>query len=283
MPSRPPEAPAELRGVRVVVTRAPEQSRELTSALVSRGAEVIELPVIDVRPAADLGPLDEALRAVERYGLIVLGSRNAAELLLERARASAIELSAVPIACVGAKTRAFVEARAPGNEVLSPPVHRAEALAELVLERLGRPVASAATEPDLATARSERPPARVLFPRAAEGREVLISLLTSRGVQVDAPIVYTIAPRGPASSAELAALEHATVFSFLSGETIAAFLQVAGEEKGRALLAARTVAVIGPVAMARAEALGIRVDVVPESASIEGLVEALAASTRRRG
>jgi uroporphyrinogen III methyltransferase/synthase len=114
-----------------------------------------------------------------------------------------------------------------------------------------------------------------LFPRAPEGREVIVEALSALGARVDAVAVYRIRAAEPADAAKIAELEHADVFTFLSGETLRAFLEVVPEEKARALLAKSKVAVIGPVARARAEALGIRVDFMPETATIEALVEAL--------
>lgn len=246
----------ELAGRKIVVTRAMHQSGDLTAALGARGAEVIELPAIEIKPVEDLSALDRALENLESYELLILGSKNAAELVF--ARGVAID---IPIACVGAKTKSYVESKTT-SEVLAPETHRAEALADLVANRLG-------------TLRSSEPK-RVLFPRAAEGREVLIASLEKLGVEVDAPAIYRIVPAAPATAETIARIARADAFTFLSGETLRAFLEVVPETEARAMLERAFVAVIGPVAREKAEALSIRVDLVPETATIEALAAALA-------
>jgi uroporphyrinogen-III synthase len=121
---------------------------------------------------------------------------------------------------------------------------------------------------------------RVLFPRAAEGRETLIDLLTAAGVEVSSPIAYRIAAAAPASAEARAAIARADAITFLSGETLRCFLEVVPEEEGRRLLERAVVAVIGPVAESKARELGVRVDVVPKTATLEALVEALAERLR---
>src|SRR5208283_2987513 len=49
-----------LFGQRIVVTRAREQADGLTARLEALGAHAIELPTIEIRPAADPAPLDRA-------------------------------------------------------------------------------------------------------------------------------------------------------------------------------------------------------------------------------
>ena len=48
-------------GRRIVTTRAAGQADSLTSRLKALGAEVLEMPTIEIQPAADYGPLDRAL------------------------------------------------------------------------------------------------------------------------------------------------------------------------------------------------------------------------------
>src|SRR5690242_2984768 len=50
-----------LFGTKVVVTRAREQADALGDRLRALGAEAIELPTIEIRPAEDYGPLDRAI------------------------------------------------------------------------------------------------------------------------------------------------------------------------------------------------------------------------------
>lgn len=236
----------ELRGKTVVVTRARAQAAEMIELLQARGATVLVFPVIEVVPIEDV-QLDP-----RGCDAILLGSKNAAELFFDRV--SAVEL---PIACVGAKTAAYVATRT-SAPIWIPDEYRAEAMIPMLRERLGSLEGR-----------------RFLFPRAPEGREVLIDLLTEAGAIVDAVSVYRIQTAPPPSEKDRAALASADIYTFASGETLRAFLDlVPGAPE---LLASKTVAVIGPVAAAKADSLGIRVDVMPKTATLEALVEAIAA------
>jgi len=239
----------------VVVTRARAQAREMIEMLEARGARVIELPTIEMVVLEDQSELDQALRSIARYDAVVIGSKNAADVVFARASALGTTLD-VPIACVGAKTLAYVSARTKVR-VIAPEEHRAEALVELLARELG------------ATGK------RYLFPRAPEGREVIVEELRARGATVDAIAVYRIATAASASAEQIAELERADTFTFLSGETLRAFLDIVPEQKARAMLERAKVAVIGPVAKAKADALGVRVDIVPDTATAEALIAAL--------
>jgi uroporphyrinogen III methyltransferase / synthase len=250
-----------LAGRAIVVTRARDQAGELAEALESLGARVIELPVIEIAPVRDTSSIDQAIDRLETYDLVAFGSKNAAEAFLSRVRARGRKIERPLIAAVGAKTaRHLSEIGLPPSIV--PPTFRAEALAEAIADRF---------EGDL-TGR------RVLLPRADEGREVLIDLLTARGAIVDRVTAYELRPAPPAPEVTIGALAKADAFTFLSGKTLEFFLQVVPEAEARAFLARAMVAVIGPVAKEAADTLGVRVDVVPPAATVESLVEALALS-----
>lgn len=254
-----PSAGRELRGRRVVVTRAAGDAPALVDRLNALGAEVIALPTIEIEPIPAPDALDAALHAQARFAMLVLGSRHAIDAVAARAAALGLSLE-LPVACVGARTRAHALAVLPlSGEVIAPAEARAEALFAAIEARFGGALTGQ----------------RFLFPRAPEGRETLIERLEAAGAEVDAIDVYRIVPAPPAAPDVLAALEGAHVFTFLSGETLRCFFEVVPEARARALLARAQVAVIGPVARARAEALGVRVDLVPETASIDALVDAL--------
>lgn len=199
------------------------------------------------------------------YDVVLLGSINAAERMAARARALDVTVD-VPVTCVGEKTRRRLEdselATVFRGEQLIPEVYRAEAMVERVVERFGRA--------------GRLDGVRVLFPRAPEGREVSIERLRALGAKVDPVVAYRIQVAPPASEEARAEARRADVVTFLSGETMAAFLHVLPEAEGRQILERATVAVIGPVAAEKAEALGVRVDLVPPEATVESLVAALA-------
>ncbi len=84
-----------LFGQRIVVTRAEEQSGDFSTRLRSLGADVVTLPVIAIRPAADYGPLDDAIARLETYDWLLFTSANGVRCFLERLDASTRDLRAL--------------------------------------------------------------------------------------------------------------------------------------------------------------------------------------------
>jgi uroporphyrinogen III methyltransferase/synthase len=77
-----PELP--LAGVSVVVTRARDQARDLVAKLEALGAEVIEFPTIEIRPADDYRQLDAALTDLRSYDWLIFTSANGVRFFAER-------------------------------------------------------------------------------------------------------------------------------------------------------------------------------------------------------
>src|SRR5437763_13465246 len=75
---------APLRGTRILVTRAEKQAESLSKLLRERGAEVVEVPVIEIRPPASYEALDDALRNALEYDWLVLTSVNGVEAFFAR-------------------------------------------------------------------------------------------------------------------------------------------------------------------------------------------------------
>lgn len=245
-----------LFGLRVVVTRAREQAPELGARLRALGAEVVEVPAIEVVGPDDGGAaLAEAAARVHTYDWVVFTSVNAVARfvpLLRDARA----FGPARIAAIGPGTAEALAAR--------------NLLADLVPDRF---VAEALVE--------AFPPAsptggRVLLPRAAVARDVLPEGLRAKGWEVDVVAAYRTVPARPSETA-LEAARRADAICFTSSSTVTNYLAVAGREGVPSL-----VACIGPVTAATAREAGLTVDVVAEVHTISGLVDALAAAVAER-
>ena len=245
-----------LQGMRVVITRAQENAGELSDAFRAKGAEPLCFPCITRRFPDDLKEVHEAWHQVEAYDRVLVGSVAALDVF----RTLTLPAKRAPITCVGAKTAEKIEAdealraRFVVHEVAD--VRRAEGVIQSLL--------------GIFTSLEGR---RFLWPRAREAREKLRSELSLRGATVD-PLVTYILDCADYSPSEQSILASASVFTFLSGRTLECFLRMLGAN-GRAHLERATVAVIGPVAQECAYKHNIKVDVVPDVASGQALVEAL--------
>jgi uroporphyrinogen III methyltransferase/synthase len=96
-----------LMGKRLVVTRARDQAGQLTALLESHGAEVIELPFIEVKPDFDQQQLAEILAGIAIYEWIIFTSVNGVKSFFElfyKAFDDIRCLGPMRIAAVGAAT-----------------------------------------------------------------------------------------------------------------------------------------------------------------------------------
>src|ERR1700687_260918 len=73
-----------LKGIRVLVGRARHQAGALSRELRKRGAEVIEIPFIEIRKPRSFQPLDTALKNLGSYDWLILTSVNGVEAMWER-------------------------------------------------------------------------------------------------------------------------------------------------------------------------------------------------------
>lgn len=256
-----------LAGRTVVVTRSPADGAELVQRFEAEGARVLLVPTIQIVDAEDGPEVEAALGAVSEFDAIILGSQNAAERLLSAAQRHHAALGRARFFVVGEKTAAFVLRHLPEARVESPEVFRAEALVAHIRGAYAERLAGR----------------RFLFPRAPEGRELILESLEAAGASVTALPLYHIASAAPADAETQAALETADVLTFMSGRTLEHWFRVLPEEVARRHLARATVAVIGPVSGETAERLGVHVDIVPAQATAEALVEAVASAFGGQG
>ena len=174
-----------LFGRRIVVTRTRAQAGRFRDLLVERGADVVECPVIEIRPLDESQPaLLRAIETLESYDWLLFTSANGVEVFFDRLFASGRDLRAlhrVRLGVIGAETGRALE-----RLHLRPDLVPDEFKAEGLLAALG--------SEDL----SGR---RVLLPRARGAREVLPETLRARGAHVDEIETYeSVAPEGGAAT-----------------------------------------------------------------------------------
>jgi uroporphyrinogen III methyltransferase/synthase len=255
-----------LFGMRVLVTRAADQSAELASALRSAGAEPVHLPLIALVPPEDAGALaalDAAIDELSDYDGIVFASSNGVRFLARRARERGHDtLSAFhgQVFCVGQKTaEAALDVGLPVHLVATGRSD-AEGLLAQILQ---------------ATAADGR---RFLIPRSDIGRTVIADGLRNAGGLVDSieayrnvrPPVDVAALRQDLEAGTLAAL------TFTSPSTVNHFVDLLDDGARRAASDC-IVAAVGTTTAAALRERGIEPDVIPKHPDSRQLVEALAA------
>lgn len=238
-----------LFGRRVVVTRPKHQVSTLADRLRAEGAEAIVIPTIEiVEPTDDGASLRDAIAALDAYDWVVFTSANGVERFCDQLR-DARDLGGVRIAAIGPGT---ADALAERN-----------LLADLVPERF---IAESLLE---AFPLPQRDEGRVLLARAEVARDVLPDGLRAMGWHVDIADAYrTIAARP--TDVQRESVRSADVVTFTSSSTVENWVAAFGADT-----LPSTVACIGPVTADTARRLGVRVDLVAEVHTIDGLVDAI--------
>ncbi|HEY3743218.1 MAG TPA: uroporphyrinogen-III C-methyltransferase [Bryobacteraceae bacterium] len=237
-----------LFGQRIVVTRDRAQAPELTARLTALGADVIECPVIEIRPSEFTLPA-----ALDTYDWIVFTSVNGVRHFIDRL--DDIRQLKGRIAAVGSSTRAAIEAlRLKVDRV--PTEYDAEGIVD-------------------AFAADDLTGKRILLPRAAVARDVVPVELTKRGAHVDILEVYrTVIPDDAASRAAAAFRERKPDWvTFTSSSTVTNLLAVL--EPAR--LAGVKLASIGPVTSQTLRKHGLEPACEAKPHTMDGLVSAILA------
>lgn len=249
-----------LSGRRIVVTRARSQASVFVHGIEDHGGEVVEFPTIEILPPKSYDPLDEAIEKIKTYYWIIFTSANGVSYFLDRMQylgQNIDDLKETRIAAIGPETAKALESVKLRADLV-PQEYRAEA----ILQGL---------KPD------EMVGKRVLLPRAAEARDVLPKTLREWGSEVDVVEAYrTVAAKSDAPWLRTLLLrKKIDMITFTSSSTVTHFVKLFQGEDIRGFLAGTAVACIGPITQESAEAMGLRVDVVPRDYTIPGLIEAI--------
>ncbi len=246
-----------LFGKKVLVTRARSQASRLVKTLEDLGAEVFEYPAIEIVPALDPSPLDEALRNLSNYDWMMLTSSNAVGGVTDRMRA------------IGVDARVFAHLK---FGVVGPSTARALSAAGITADAMpDEYIASALVD---LLKRDGIVPGHVLFPRSDIGGETLAAGLRELGSEVDEVIAYST--RIPPETGELArdAYEQGIDFTtFTSSSTVRNLVGLLGGSPD--LINTSKTVIIGPVTAETAAELGVNIDVLASDQSIDGLVAAI--------
>ncbi len=254
-----------LFGRRILVTRAEAQSGPLVELLTEAGAHPVPLPLLEIVPPSDPGPLAraiEALRARE-FSVVVLTSRNGVGRFFQALRDAGLDARALGpclVAAVGASTAESLRTQGIVADVVAAEAH-AEGLLAALSPRLG---------PDPAVH-------RVLLPRAETGREVLVEGLRALGCTVDvAPVYRTVAASGEAGPSLRAQLDAGTLdaITVTAGSAARFLCDLLGPE-APGLLARTAVVSLGPVTTRALSDLGVTAAAEALEPSDPGLFEAL--------
>jgi len=210
-----------LDGRTIVVTRAAAQARRFSQLLEAAGARVLEAPAIVIAPPPSWERLDSALAALETFTWVIFTSVNGVAMVDRRLAARGLTWAATcgrRVAAIGPATADALAEQGVRSDVV-PGEYRAEGL----VERLRAVMTSAD---------------RVLLPRAAQTRDVLVTELRRLGVHVEEVAAYTTrrAEAVTARLREALAAGSIDAVTFTASSTARNFAELFSEEERRAWL-----------------------------------------------
>ena len=265
-------AQTPLLGKRVLVTRPTHQAADFMAALRDLGAEPISFPTIEIHPAEDTRPLDEAILSLATYrakqdlpeypnhplprpyNWLILTSANGVSAFWDRLMSLGLDgrcLASLNVAAIGPATAATLSERSIKADLI-PEVYTAEGVLA-AFDELG-PISGQ----------------RFLLARADIARKTLTTGLIERGALVDEFAAYRTVPiEGGAAPPPV------DIVTFTSSSTVQGYVNCLGGQTPVEALKNSQVVCIGPITAATAEKLGLPVHAVAETYTIEGLLAAL--------
>jgi uroporphyrinogen-III synthase len=256
-----------LDGLRVLVGRARRQASALSAELKALGADVIEIPFIEIRPPHSYESLDTSLKHISEYDWLILTSVNGVKALAARLRRLQIEpteLAHMKIATIGPSTRDATEKLGLKSSIM-PQRYVAESVVESLRDKVARQ--------------------RVLLVRAAVARDVIPRELTKMGASVDVIEAYeTVVPASSKKKLQSVMEDpkcRPQVVTFTSSSTVRNFVELLGGQEHLRMLEGIRFASIGPITSATLREFGLPVHMEAEEYTIAGLTRVILADIKQ--
>jgi uroporphyrinogen-III synthase len=234
----------------VLVTRAAGQSASLVELLRARGADVVEVPLLQIGPPADPRPFRDAMRAIEDYDWLLLTSANAASAVADT---GARLPKTLRVASSGPATTAVARSLFPDIPISAQATSRfgSPGLAQaLLLVKLSG--------------------SRMLLPVSDRSPAAIAQTLRKRGAAVDVVVAYRTVVAETAGPELRAVLDRGVdVVTFASPSAVEAFVLLRGVPRDVPAV------VIGPTTAGAARSAGLFVAETAEPETTEGLAAAV--------
>jgi len=247
-----------LFGKGVVITRPEAQAQSFAELLHEQGARAIHFPTIRVVPPESWEPMDEAIDQLHEYQWLIFTSANGVRFFMQRLRErdrDIRDLKGINLCTIGPAT-----ARALEELGLRVDVVPESFISEGVVKAFaGRDIKNS----------------RILLPRAEEARDVIPEGLAGFGARVDVVTAYRTVGSGRSSNELIGLIDDGKVdvVTFTSPSTVNHFMEIMGPKK---LPHRIRIAAIGPVTATAVRKAGLNVDILQETYTIPGLVDAMA-------
>ena len=205
----------KLNGKKIIVSRAKEQAGSLSNLLQEQGADILEIPFIEIRAAQSYEALDKAIENLLNYDWLILTSVNGVKAFfsrLEKQGKSEADLLHLKIVAIGPATSKAIEKHGIPVDVMPD-----EYVAEAVVEEL----------------RTQVKGERVLLVRAKVARDVIPNALRELGARVHVMEAYEmVVPESSRKTIQeaLQAAKKPFAITFTSSSTVKNFVELVGQE-----------------------------------------------------
>jgi uroporphyrinogen III methyltransferase/synthase len=242
-----------LAGWRVLLTRPHGRSLRTARLLRESGAEVLEIPTIEIAAQEDKTEIHKAFEKITEYRWLVFTSPSGVERFFEELFAAEKDircLGSVKIAAIGEGTRNALRQRGLFADLI-PQVYDGDSLGAALAEKI-------------------QPGDKVLIPRAEVGNQNLVRLLEEAGAVVDDVATYHTEMVPSALIDVQKEFENHTVdcVAFTSSSTVRGFVKSVPQLDFSQVRAA----CIGKQTMEEAQRYGMQCE-MSEKATIESLIE----------
>jgi len=250
-----------LFGRQIIVTRTATQADSLAAPLRDLGADVIEMPLIEIRPLDDTTALDDAIKRITSYDWLVFTSVNGVESFSQRLTAAggdARRLAGVRLAVIGPATAKALADRGIRADFL-PETYLSDALADGLNEL------------------EDLKGKRFLLARSDLAGAVLPKRLRDAGAVVDDVAAYRIVPCefDRQALAELVTEGQLAAVTFTSPSAVRSLAARLGRDFIREHSGDIPAASLGPVTSAALRELGLEPLLEADEYTIPGLVAKL--------
>jgi len=247
-----------LKGKTIVITRTIEQSQESAAVLTNLGANVIIVPTLEIVPPSDWSKFDSVAAHPEKIDFIIFTSVHSVQMFSKRCReiGALINYNRTKVVAVGNKTSSYCH-----KNNISVNIVPEKFSAEGVIEALSKYNLKNKV---------------VFIPRSAIGREELPLGLKDLGAIIKSVPVYNVAiPSGDNVKTSLQQLNSSDIdlFIFTSPSTFENFLQIANLKNPFQYFSRFDVAAIGPTTKEAIESRKVKVKILPDEFTINGLTK----------
>jgi uroporphyrinogen III methyltransferase/synthase len=249
-----------LKDKTIVITRAIETSKESAELFIRLGADVITFPTLDIVSPDDWTQFDEIILNKNKIDFIIFTSAHAVKMFSKRLEElnESINFSNVKIVAVGNKTSAVCEKYGIPINIIPKNFSSEGVIFELLKYKLNKKI--------------------IFIPRSAIGKEELPGSLKELGAIIKSVPVYNVAvPSEQNIAPYINNLKKSKpdIYIFTSPSTFDNFLQILKISDPAHYFAGALIAAIGPTTRTAIESKKLKVNIIPDEYTIEGLAKTI--------